>query len=74
MDNLILTVHPQSNVCWLCEQHFRSQEKVPTITFVGFNALKEYAKKWAAVEKGSSSFQNFYLILDKCITITAELS
>ena len=31
-------------------------------------------KKWTAVEYGSSSFQNFHLILDKCNTITAKLS
>ena len=29
--------------------------------------------KWTAFEKGPSSFQNFYLILDRCNTITAEL-
>ena len=72
MDNLILTVHPQSNVYCLCEQHFKSKEKVSTITSLCFNTLKEYAKKRTAVEKGPSSFQNFYLILDKCNTITAE--
>ena len=72
MDNPILTLYPQS-ICWLCEQHFKIKEKVSTITSVGFKTLKEYAKKWTAVEKGQSSFQNFYLILDKCNTITAEL-
>ena len=73
MGNPILTLHPQSDVCWLCEQHFKSKEKVSTITSVGFKTLKEYAKKWTAVEKGSSSFQNFHLIVGKCNTATAEL-
>ena len=27
------------------------------------------SKQWAAVKKGSPSFPNFYLILDKCNTI-----
>ena len=73
MDNPILTLHPQSDVCWLCEQHFQSKEQLSTITYVGFKALKEYAKKWTAVGKVLSSFQNFCLILDNCNTITAEL-
>ena len=68
----ILTLHPRSYVCSICE-HFNSKEKVPTITSVGFNTLKEYVKKWTAVEKSSSSFQDFHLILDKCNTITTEL-
>ena len=72
-DNPILTLHPQSDVCWLCEQHFKSKKKVSTITSVGFKTYKEYAKKWTAVEKGQSSFQNLHLILDKCNTIIAEL-
>ena len=72
MDNPILTLHPQSDVSWLCEQHFKSKEKVSTRTSVCFT-LKEYAKKWTAVEKGPSSFQDFHFILDKCNTITAEL-
>ena len=73
-DNPILTLHPQSDVCWLCEQHFKSKQNVSTMASVGFKTLKEYAKKWTAVEKGQSSFQNFHLILDKYKTITAELS
>ena len=72
MDNPILTLHPQFDVSWLCEKHFKSKEKVSTITSVGLT-LKEYAKKWTAAEKGPSSPQNFHLILDKCNTITAEL-
>ena len=72
MDNPILTLHPQSDVCWLCEQYFKSKEKVSTITSVSFKSLKEYTTKWTAVEKGPASFQNFHLILDKCNTITAE--
>ena len=56
-----------------CLQHFKSKEKMSTITAVGFKTLKEYAKKWTAVEKGPSSFQNFHLILDKWNTITADL-
>ena len=55
-----------------CLQHFKSKEKVSTTTSVGFKTVKEYAKKWTAVEKGPSSFQNFHL-MDKCNTITAEL-
>ena len=64
IDDPILTLHPQSDVCWLCEQHFKSKEKVSTITSVGFKTLKEYTKKWTAVEKDASRFQNFHLILD----------
>ena len=66
MDNSILTLHPQSEVSWMCEQHFRSKEKVSTITSVGFKTFKEYDKNWTAVEKGPSSFQNFHLNFDKC--------
>ena len=73
MGNPILNLHPQSDVCWLCEQHFKSKEKVSTITSEGFKTLKEFAKKWKAVDKGRSSFQKLNLILDKCNTITAEL-
>ena len=40
---------------------------------MGFKTLKEYAKKWTAVEKGSSSFQKFHLIVRKCNTTAAEL-
>ena len=72
MENPILTLHPQSDVCWLCEQHFKSKEKVSTITSRSFTTLKEYAKKWTAVEKCPSSCQNFHLIFDKCKTITSE--
>lgn len=39
---------------------------------MGFKTLKERTKKCTAVKKGPSSFQNFYLILDKCNKITAE--
>ena len=39
---------------------------------MGFKTLKERTKKYTAVKKGPSSFQNFYLILDKCNKITAE--
>ena len=56
MENWILTLHPQSDVCWLCEQHFKSTEKISSITLVGFKTLKEHAKNWTAVEKGTSSF------------------
>ena len=66
MDNPILILHPQTDACWLCEQHFRSKEKASTITSVGFKTFKEYAKNWTAVEKGPSSFQNFHLNFDKC--------
>ena len=62
MDNAILTLLPQSDICRLCEQHFKSKEKVSTITLVGF---KEYAKKWTAVEKRPSSFQKFHSFLNK---------
>ena len=73
MDNPILILHPKYDVCWLCEQHFQNKEQLSTITSVGFKTLKEYAKKWTAVGKVPSSFQNFYLILDNCNTITAVL-
>ena len=56
-----------------CLQHFKSKEKMSTITAVDFKTLKEYAKKWTAVEKDPSSFQNFHLILDNWNTITADL-
>ena len=72
MGNPILTLHPQSDGCWLCEQHFKSKEKLSTIMSAGVNTLKEYAKKCTAFEKGPSSFQTFHLIFDKCNTITAE--
>ena len=45
MEKLILTLHPQSVVCWLCGKHFKSKEKVSSITTLGFNTIKEYAKK-----------------------------
>ena len=82
MDNPIVTLHPQSNVCWLCEHYLKSKEKASTITSVSFKTLinlwvlrlsKEYAKEWTAVEKCSSSFQSFHFIFDKCNTITTEL-
>ena len=73
MDNPVLTIHPQSDVCWLCKQHFKSKEKVSTKMSVGFKIFKKNATKWTAVEKGPSSFQNFHLNLDKCNKITAEL-
>ena len=73
MDNPILTLHPQSDVCWLYEQHFKSQEKVSTKTSVGLRFSRKMPKKWTAVEKGPSSFQNIHLNLDKCDKITAEL-
>ena len=68
-DNPILTLHPQSDVCWLCEQHLKSKKKVSTITSVGFKTLKEYAKKWAAVEKGPSSFKIFISFLTNAIQL-----
>ena len=72
-DNPIVSLYPQSDLCRLCEEHFKSKEKVSTIRSVGFRTLKEYATKWTAVGKGPSSFQKFFVILDKCNTITAEL-
>ena len=39
---------------------------------VGFKIFKKNAKKWTAVEKGPSSFQNFHLNLDKRNKDTAE--
>ena len=39
---------------------------------MGFKTFKEYPKKSTAVEKCSSIFQDFHLILDKCNTITVE--
>ena len=39
MDNPIVTLHPQSNVCWLCEHYLKSKEKASTITSVGFKTL-----------------------------------
>ena len=69
MNNPILTFHPESDVCWLSEQHFKSKEKVSTITSVGFKTLKEYAKKWAAVEKGPSSFKIFISFLTNAIQL-----
>ena len=49
MDNLILKLHQQSDVSWLCEQRFKSKEKVSTITSMGFKTLRGYGKKWTAV-------------------------
>ena len=73
MGNPILTLYPQSDGCYLCQQHFKYKEKLSTITSqILFNTLKEYAKKWVAVKKGSSSFQHFYFILENCNTISAE--
>ena len=69
MDNPILTVYSQSDVCWLCEQHFKIKEKVSTITSVGFKTLQEYAKKWTAVKKGPSGFKIFILFLTNAIQL-----
>ena len=60
MHNPILT--PPTLMFAGCLQHFKSKEKVLNIP-----------KKWAAFEKGPSSFQNFHIILGKCNIITAEL-
>ena len=64
-----ITLHPRSDVCWLREQHFKSKEKVSTITSVGFKTVKEYAKKWTAVEKGQSNFKNFISFLTNAIQL-----
>ena len=56
MENRILTFHRQSDVCWLCEQHFKSKEKMSAITLVDFKTLKKHAKRWTTVEKVTSSF------------------
>ena len=45
MDNPILTLHPQPDVSWLCEQNFKSKEKVSKITSLGFKTLKKYAEE-----------------------------
>ena len=66
MDNPMLTLHPQSDVCWLCEQHFKSKEKLSIITSVDFKTHKEYAKKWTAVEK-------FYLVFISFLTNSMQL-
>ena len=73
MGNSILTLYPQSDVCWLCKRNFKSKEKLSTITSQAlFKTLEKYVKKWTALEKGRSSFQNFHFILNKCNAISAE--
>ena len=72
MDNLILMLHPQSDVCCLFDQHFKSKEKVLAIKLMSFETPKEQTIKWTVVEKGSSSFQNFHLVLGKCNIVTAN--
>lgn len=73
MGNSILTLYPQSDVYWLCKRNFKSKEKLSTITSQAlFKTPKKYAKKWTALEKGRSSFQNFHFILNKCNAISAE--
>ena len=59
MDSPILTLHSQSDVCGLCEQHFKSKEKLSTIMSVGFNTFKEYAKKMDSCRKRSIYFSAF---------------
>ena len=69
MDNPMLTLHPQSDVCWLCKQHFKSKEKVSIITSVDFKTYKEYAKKWTAVEKFYLVFKIFISFLTNSIQL-----
>ena len=72
MDNPILMLHRQSDICWLCEQHFKSKGKFSAMTSVNFTTFKEYARNWTTVEKGPSNFQDFHLTLGKCNAVTAE--
>ena len=71
MVNSILTLYHKSDICSLYE-HVKSKEKVPTVTSLCFEAIKEYAKKWAAIENGPSSFQNLHLIFDKSSAVMAK--
>lgn len=72
MVNSILTLYHKSDVCSLYEQHVKSKEKVLTVTSLCFEAIKEYAKKWTAIENGPSSFQNLHLIFDKSSAVMAK--